>query len=471
MILLAVSPAAVLGISLAEALDGATAGIRRVSGSLGIHVVDLGSRETIFETGSDRDFIVASNTKLATTAAALELLGPGHFFETPLLRRGALRNGILEGDLAIIGGGDPNLSGRHYDGDSLAIFRGWGEALARLGVRRIRGDLYLVHGLFQPPEVHPEWPRDQLSKWYEAPVSALSFSDNCVLVRVTPASRSGRPPRVEVIPDLPVVQVRNLAKTIGTVRGHRVSIDRQSGTDLVTVSGSVYRKAAPVDSWVTVPDPVGYFGSALLEGLRQGGVTIDGEQKPLAALPRSPEWKVAHVHRSDLLTTLEVTNKRSQNFYAESLLKALGALRCRGGSWSSGLEAVREFLDGVGFDRTTYTLADGSGMSRSNRLSPLQVTGLLEHMFFHPHGSQFVQSLPHSGEEGLSWESRLAEPGYRGNVFAKTGSLRGVSTLSGFAKAKSGRIYAFSILCNGTASNWDAKKAQDEFLRRLIDLG
>ncbi|MDX1644758.1 MAG: D-alanyl-D-alanine carboxypeptidase/D-alanyl-D-alanine-endopeptidase, partial [Thermoanaerobaculia bacterium] len=182
-------------------------------------------------------------------------------------------------------------------------------------------------------------------------------------------------------------------------------------------------------------------------------------------------WRRILVHRSDLLTTLEVVNKRSQNLYAESVLKVLGAEVCRRGSWDGGIEAVEEFLVPIGLPAGSYELADGSGMSRRNRASARQVTTLLEAMFRHRYSAEFVATLPYSGERGLSWERRLAEDPYRGNVFAKTGRLAGVSTLSGYAKGTSGRVYAFSILCNRTSGDWGAKAAQDEIVRAIVRHG
>jgi D-alanyl-D-alanine carboxypeptidase/D-alanyl-D-alanine-endopeptidase (penicillin-binding protein 4) len=110
-------------------------------------------------------------------------------------------------------------------------------------------------------------------------------------------------------------------------------------------------------------------------------------------------------------------------------------------------------------------------MSRGNRMSPRQLTWLLSYMHRRPSGREYMRSLSHSGEPEMNWERRLAEPPYRGNVFAKTGGLNGVSTLSGYAKGSSGRLYAFSILMNGAGERWRAKRAQDRILRVLIDQG
>ena len=116
-------------------------------------------------------------------------------------------------------------------------------------------------------------------------------------------------------------------------------------------------------------------------------------------------------------------------------------------------------------------LVDGSGLSRSDRFTAAQLTKLLSHMFHHSSSSQFARSLPYSGEPELRWERRLAQAPYKGNVLAKTGTLSNVSTLSGYAKGRSGKVYAFSILCNGTKGNARAMGAQDAVLRALIDRG
>ncbi len=132
---------------------------------------------------------------------------------------------------------------------------------------------------------------------------------------------------------------------------------------------------------------------------------------------------------------------------------------------------LAEYLEGIGIPRGGYRLADGSGMSRGNRMSPRQLTWLLAGLHRRPPGRDFMRALPHSGEAELRWERRLAEPPYRGNVFAKTGWLEGVSTLSGYAKARSGRLYVFSILMNRATARGPTLAAQDRILRALIDHG
>lgn len=450
--------------ALHQALEAQVGQALRVTAALGVHVVDLDTGESIYGYNPDELRVIASNTKLFTTAAILDAFGPGYAFETRLMLNGPVEDGVLRGPLGVVGSGDPQISGRDYAGDPFAPFREWARALRDRGVERVTGDLYLDHGLFDPPLVHPDWPRDQLTRWYEAPVEALSFSDNCILVRVWPG-RAGGPAEVELVPDVPVLQVRNTARTIG--KGGQNVVIHRTGEELI-IRGNIRSSSGPVESWVTVPDPVRYFGQGLIEAFAEEGIRIEGRLRPVDRLP-GLVWERVAVHRSDLLSAIRVTNKRSQNFYAESLAKHLGARRCGRGSWEDGVRAVGEFATGLGIPKGSFHLADGSGMSRENRFTPRQLTLLLRHMFFHEAGSEFAQSLPYSGEDLGSWKRRMAQPPYAGNVFAKTGTLEGVSALSGYAKAVSGKAYAFSILLNRVGG--DARGAQDAIVRALIDNG
>ncbi len=439
----------------------------RATTSMGVNVVEVGSGETAYAYDPDDARTIASNTKLFTTAAALDALGPGYLFETRLAMRGAVQEGVLHGDLGVVGGGDPNISGRAFDGDSYGAFRIWARELAARGVRRVTGDVYLDDGLFESLQIHPDWPRQQLASWYEAPVAALSFNDNCVLVRVWPRQKSGLV-RVETVPPVHVFQVTSSAVTTSTRRHNHLSVQRRD--DRLIVTGSISRDSGPLEVWVTVPDPVRYFGMAMVDAFGEEGIEVQGRLRPVQRLP-GPVWERVAAYRSSLLDAIRIANKHSQNFYAETLVKLLGASRCGDGSWRGGTRAVGDFLAELGVPAGAYHMVDGSGMSRQDRFTPRAVTLLLRHMYLHPWGAEFVQSLPSAGELESSLHSRMTRPPYRGNVFAKTGTIEGVSALSGYAKAASGKVYAFSILINRARDVWQARQAQDRIVMALIDHG
>ncbi len=456
-------------VPLPAALAAEVQAAKKAARSFGVHVVDLSEKREVYGFEADRTRILASNTKLLTTAAALSELGPEFHFETRFLMRGAVAGDALTGDLAVVGGGDPNLSGRFHDGDSYAPFRPWARELVARGIRKVTGDLHLVNGIFAEPKVHPDWPRDQLTAWYEAPVDALSFNDNCVLVRVWPGRKAGQLARPATVPPMDSFRFNNSARTVAGRKG-RLIVSREATSDRLIVGGTIGVDAGQVDVWVAVHDPEAYFAAAVRGALREEGVELAGHDRLDHGLPEGA-WEQVAAHTSNLAETLAVTNKRSQNFYAESLAKLLGWKKLGEGSWPNAVEAIAASLAALGVDRAQFTLADGSGMSRANQATPRVVTTLLEKMYFHAYGREFLQSLPFSGEEDLSWKRRLATAPYRGNVFAKTGTLNGVSTLSGYARAISGRVYAFSILMNQVNGNWAAHAAQDKIVRTLVDRG
>lgn len=459
--------------TLEAALEAALKTAQGSSASVAVSITLVDSRQPVFRYRDDAQMVIASNNKLITAAAALDRLGPDFEFETPFYVRGAVENGVLQGDIAVVGAGDPNISGRFYEGDSFAVFKAWAAAARARGIHKVNGGLLLATGFFDDVLIHPDWPARQLDRWYQAPVAALSYNDNCVLVKVSPGQGNSAAVRFE--PPLPIFHLSGQVGVTANARQQSVMIGRRIEGDAerqstYLVGGQIYRKAGKVDEWVTVADPVGYFGAGLRQAFAEAGIAIAGPTTRAATLP-GIGWEKIGAHRSPLQKTLEVLNKRSQNFYAESLIKLLGATFGGGGTWPAGVAVAKEFLGRVGIAEGTYTMVDGSGLSRGDRFTAAQLTQLLCHMFRHASSSQFARSLPFSGEPELRWERRLAQAPYKGNVLAKTGTLSDVSTLSGYAKGKSGKVYAFSILCNGTRSNARAMSAQDGILRALIDRG
>jgi serine-type D-Ala-D-Ala carboxypeptidase/endopeptidase (penicillin-binding protein 4) len=460
-------------ISLKSALDAQTRAAQRSAPQLSVNVVEVETGKAVYGFQADLPRTIASNTKLITSALAYDKLGKDFVFETPILIRGTIEDGVLLGDVAVVGAGDPNISGRFHEADSFAIFKSWAEALARAEIRKIDGKLILATGLFDDAVIHPDWPQSQLDRWYQAPVAALSFNDNCVLVKVNPSK--GTAARASLEPNLPIYRLSGKVGVTNNRKQESVMIGRPTSGDALKLStylvgGLIHRNTGQVDKWVPVVDPISYFEAGLRQAFSEKGLTIAGTTERVKTL--AGDWKKIASHRSTLQQTLEVVNKRSQNFYAESVFKLLAARATgKSGTWEAGVAVAQDFLGKIGISKGSYTLRDGSGLSHGNRFSATQMTSLLRHMYFHKASAEYIRTLPYSGEVDLKWERRLAQAPYKGNVLAKTGQLSGVITLSGFAKAKSGKVYAFSILCNSVRANWRAMAAQDAILRALVDHG
>ncbi|MEP6995870.1 MAG: D-alanyl-D-alanine carboxypeptidase, partial [Acidobacteriota bacterium] len=171
---------AALPATLEAALEQAALRPPARSAGTSIAITELASGQSVYARNPDSLETIASVTKLISSAAALHYLGPNYKFATTLWRRGEIRDGNLQGSLLVVGGGDPNISGRFHEDDSFAIFDKWAEGLKQAGIVRVAGDLILNASSFDGIYRHPDWPPDRDTRWYQAPISALSYNDNCV---------------------------------------------------------------------------------------------------------------------------------------------------------------------------------------------------------------------------------------------------------------------------------------------------
>ena len=438
---------------------------------VGIVVARVGEAKPLLAVNADRPLVLASTTKLFTTAAALDRLGPAYRFKTRLYRDAEIGiDGVLPGHLVVVGGGDPGLSGRWYDDDPLAVFRPWAQSLVKRGLREIKEGLLLDVSFFDDVQVHPDWPAEQEARWYQAPVSALSYNDNVVLVRVSGGVRPGAPALLGFDPLGP--PLLNLISQVVTARRRTwVGVRRDAGSHTVVAAGAVGKNRTWTGD-VTVPDPPLYFAGALAQVLRENGITIDAPPVVRTeARPATPRV-LLHTHETPLLPVLAVCNKRSQSFFAEQILKTLGAETRGKGTWESGHAEVHAFLASLGLDPSRYDLADGSGRSHTNRASAAAYADFLEALATRwSHFEEFKPTLAVSGEPDGTLRHRLQTAATRGKVFAKTGNVAGVSTLCGYVTAQSGQTYLFSILLNGGVTDGRGHAFQDRFLQELATRG
>jgi D-alanyl-D-alanine carboxypeptidase/D-alanyl-D-alanine-endopeptidase (penicillin-binding protein 4) len=463
------APPSISPIGLSAALR--TAAQKAPTTNLSISVTDLDTGEVVFEQNPDRALPLASITKAITSAAAIHYLGPSYKFRTTFWRRGEIREGSLTGSLLVVGGGDPNISGRFYNDDYNAVFDTWAQGLQRAGITRVVGDLVLNATFFDGVARHPDWPADQADKWYQAPVSALSYNDNCVLVSIGPGGKIGKPAAVTILPDTDLVRPVSRATTVSRKRRPRVVVSRDLGSDAVRVGGVVPMRKAWWSTPIAIDDAPAFFGDALKKRMAVAGIELTGSVVQRDWRPDGA-WTLIAQTESDLVPTIAVSNKRSQGFYAEQIAKTLAAEKTGKGSWEASTGLVRGFLGSLGLDPGRFSVRDGSGLSVDNRASAEDLTAFFRNMTQHPHGPLWRSTLAVSGEAGSTLRGRLRDPVMAGRIEGKTGSLRGVSTLAGYATASSGRTYVFAILLNGNRV-WDSTghRYQDRILRALVKNG
>jgi D-alanyl-D-alanine carboxypeptidase/D-alanyl-D-alanine-endopeptidase (penicillin-binding protein 4) len=429
-------------------------------------VLELETGNVLYEHAIDELRIPASNMKLLASVAGLDQYGAGASFKTYLAVDGDDLWVIGTGDPAI---GDPRLAKR--DGElPTGVFDDWAAALKARGLTEISGDLYYYANALDDIRTHPTWGNSVLY-WYGAEISGLNFNDNCIDVTVFP-TEPGQPVRYEIMP--PVTQIEIINEAV-TGDENDVSIAKQVGGNIYTITGTCAEETAL--SSKPVERPGAFFCDALRTHLEKQGITIAGEIKaaeaPLGGTIPPPFQKTVAIHASPMTDVLNRINVNSQNFFADALIKLAGKMyafregRDVPGSWADGDLAVREFLTKNGIDDTHLRVADGSGLSRGNRVTARLITDLLILMQTRPDGTVFRDSLSVGGVAG-TLRNRFKD-GYEGRVKAKTGFIGGVRALSGYVMTDGGAWLVFSFLYNeipGSVKPFE--ELQDEALRLLM---
>ena len=450
-------------------------------GVWGVHVLSIDNGQVLFQHNADRLMMPASNMKILTLAAAAETLGWDHRFTTTLETTAAIEGGMLRGDLVVRGTGDPTISTR--DNRFSAVFDQWAQDLRAAGVSSIEGRIVGDDNAFDDQGLGPGWAWDYLEAGYAAPVGALQYNENTADVTITPGAAAGDAAIVTITPGTGL-QLVNLARTIpaeprdaGGVRVRR-RVDRPE----IEVLGLIPLNTEPVRRTVAVLNPTLYFAQATKDALVARGITVQGdavdgddiaaeriakegaEKARVLASTQSPTLR-------DIGTTLM---KVSQNQFAETLLKAIGASRGGLGTTDGGRAVAVELFSKWNIPADAYVMSDGSGLSRYNYIAPSVVTAILDRMHGdRAHREAFIATLPIAGKDG-TMSTRMRRSRAADNAVAKTGSIANVRSLSGFVTTRDSETFAFSIIANdfvipSATVNWIADLAVEtlaNFTRR-----
>ncbi len=479
-------------------------------------VVDLADGRVVFERQADIPMVPASNQKLVVMGTAMDLLGRDFSFQTIIGLRGA--------DLVVIGSGDPGFGDpkllKAMGRDLQSLFQEWADALVANGVNRVEGDLVLDESIFDSTWTHPEWTDQDRRKWYAAPIGALNVNDNCLDVTVSPGNKIGGSAVWSTRPAVREIEMLNRAKTATT--GVPV-IGRRGDSEVFVLSGKCGKRSELMS--VPVVDPGKFFADALKTALSREGIEITGgirRERVLNSDGNVPaDMRVVATWTTPLSDVLLRIGRDSQNLFAECLAKRMGyelAKRINSnhsavsrkpagterpaatgrfagtgrsavtggpvGSWASAGVAVKNYMRRAGIDVAGFVFSDGSGLSRKNRATARQLAEVLMHIHGHADGHMAISRLAVSGESG-TLRRRMRD--LKGQILAKTGTMRGIKSLSGYVlvgvdglaggngmaggdgPAGGSRRYAFSIIVNGIQGpNGPINRAQDAFCRELV---
>jgi D-alanyl-D-alanine carboxypeptidase/D-alanyl-D-alanine-endopeptidase (penicillin-binding protein 4) len=418
-------------------------GVRR--GQWGIVVESLNRSERLFERNPDALLVPASVLKLLSVASAVDAVGWDYRFETSLRSSAAIIDGVLKGDLVVVGAGDPSIGGPA--GDDLTA---WVDALAALGIKRIDGRVVGDDDAIEEPRPALSWGWDDLGYRTGAIFGALNFAQNRMTVRVVAGRAEGAPTSLVAEP---LAAYRALAnRTVTGARGSRQLLwpEQRPGEAALTIAGSIPAGAPAATLTVAVGNPTLWFAHVLRERLIARGIDVSGAALDIDdAMPRpdTAAMTVLYRYRSHPLAEIvEPLMKESINVYGEALLRlnaAPGAFPTN----DAALDGLRLRLAAWGVPADSQQLVDGSGLSRRDTIAPDTLLAVLKREYDASGESPWMKALPVAGVDG-SLETRLKGTAAERNVRAKTGTMSNIRSLAGYVTTRDGEHLAFVIMVN-----------------------
>lgn len=436
-------------------LQGAVVGISVRSGKTG---------ELIYEFNGDTRLRPASNMKLITAATALSVLGENHTFKTELRTDGVVKNGVLKGNLYVIGKGDPTLRIEEYQ--DLA------RQLKERGISNIVGNLIGDDTWFDDIRLSKDMIWSDEERYYGAQISALTASPNAdfdtgsVIVEIKPGKNIGDRAKIELIPETNYVKVENHITTVSPEGNADIHVQREHGSNTLILEGMLPLASPKKKDYIAVWEPTGYALNLFKQALDSEGISLTGKIKR----GKCKSGKIVATHTSIPLSRMLVPfMKLSNNVHAEVLVKEMGKHRKGKGSWQEGLKVVNKELKQFGIDTKTLMIRDGSGVSHINLVTTNELTKLLYVIQNKPWFSSYYESLPVSGKKskwvGGTLRNRMAEL----PVQAKTGTLTTVTSISGYTKTISGEPIVFSIIMNNLLDEHKGKRVEDRLIKVIVN--
>ena len=418
----------------------------------GVWAVDVRSLDTgerLFEMNADKLMMPASNMKILTVAATADALGWDYRFTTTLETSGTVDSGVLHGDLIVRSNGDPSINSRDSRAD--AALSEWARALQTAGISSIDGRIVGDDQAFDDEGIGAGWAWDYLQYDYAAPVGALEFNENVARLSISPGPIAGAAAVVSLSKGSGL-ELLNRAVTVAEGSASTIDYRRHLERPVLEVTGSIPLGAQTINRSVAVVNPTVLFAQSLRDGLIARGIPVSGNAVDFddiaAEMPASERRVLATTESPPLRDIATVLMKVSQNLYAETFLKALGASKNGLGTTEGGRIAVRNTLTSWGVPADGYVMYDGSGLSRYNYVTASTITTVLEHLYKDPrHRDAFMATLPIAGRDGTI-ASRMRGTRAEANALAKTGSISNARSLSGFVKTRDGEMLVFSILSN-----------------------
>ena len=422
--------------------------------TVAVDVIDVATGKRVAAYQPGKALIPASTQKLITTAAAYDLLGPGHRFTTDLVYTGQLADGALRGDVYILGGGDPTLASPYMDGVPRlnALIDRWRAAIAAAGITHIEGRIIGDDSYFGTDGASSGWPWADLGNYYGAGAYGLNINENSYKLDLLQRGNEGATPMVQgTRPRVPGLAIANELRSGPRGSGDQAYIFAAPFSDLAIVRGTIPIGSKRFTIRGSLPDPALFAAGSLATALAAAGIAVALPAETSRTVGTGRFRATTRLDRYASPTLEEIvarTNLRSVNLYAEALLREMN--KARGGKPESlsSTEVITDWLKTKGVATGTAQLVDGSGLATRNFFSPAMMTALLRTQ---ADNAGWRKSIPLAGRTG-SLRGYLKGRTAAGRLWAKSGSVNAVRCYAGYATGPDGRELAFAIMVNNYTS-------------------
>ena len=437
---------------------------------VGVSVRNVQTNKIVFEQNGNQSFTPASNLKLVTTAAALDILGPEYRFTTSVMYSGDVSEGVFKGYLLIKGSGDPTLGSDKISGqiDYQKLIKSWIAAVKSKGVMHFKGTIVIDPTHFDYNPIPKDYTWGDIGNYYGAGSFGLNLNENQYAVTLKPGSRIGVTTSVVSLApwDTSCTFINHINTGI-TGSGDQSIIYSSPYNELVYAEGTI-----PMGNNYTVKgslsNPSKLLGQLMVAEMKTQGIIWDGGVSVLSlgdSVFSQQQWNPLIENRSPSVKDIAAyTNLVSNNLYAECLLKELAYKKTGKGTTDIGASQLKKYLAGNGIDTLGIVLRDGSGMSPFNAISPNQITLLLKKQ-----GSNgiYVSCIPVAGNEGTV--AHICKE-TNGKVRVKSGTMNGTTCYSGNVTGNSGNIYAVSLMVNKhEAKNRNIQRVLEKILLKIME--
>lgn len=433
--------------------------------SVGLSVRSLNGNE-IVNIGADKKLIPASSLKLITTFNAINILGVDYKFRTRIGYSGQVdRSGTLQGDLVVIGSGDPTFGAKRFGQHWREIVERIVQSVKRKGIKCIDGNIDIRTNVFDGQPIPRSWPYGDVANYYGSGAWAFNFNENEYDLYFKPRIKEDQIAQIERIdPEIPYLEIGSEVVTKGKNTGDNAYIYGDQYHYRKIVRGSIPYSTKSFKIRGSIPNPPLSFAALLSAALEEREILSNGLSINERPIKKSDFSELLTIKSESLSKLVSAANFESVNLYCEALLRLIGKKEKNEGSIEAGLEVISERLESIEIDKNSFRLEDGSGLSPRNSIAPSSFTSFLNMAVKKQGRVNLLKYIPQTGVSGTV-STLLQKKKSQKKFYLKSGSMGGVLSYTGLFQGKSGKWYTICFISNNHSHGNGAvkRKAEDVF--------